>query len=161
MSEISVAFRPMSADEFSRYIERSIPEYADAHLKAGHSMPEDALKKAQDQYGELLPQGLATPGNQFFTIADANNRANLGMCWFEVKQKQGKTKAFIYDFYLEHAFRGQGLGSQVMEELEKRVRKLGATAIELYVFGDNVNARSLYERCGFRYTDMRMSKELA
>jgi len=161
MPPTRIAFRPMSADEFERYLARSIPEYADAHLRAGHVAPEDSLKRAQEDYADLLPQGLATPGNHFFTITAADGGASLGMCWFEIKQRHGKTRAFIFDFYLEQAQRGRGLGRPIMDELERRAAALGAVSIGLHVFGDNLPARALYEKCGFRYADMQMTKDLA
>ena len=156
----AIAFRPMNVEEFERYLERAIPEYADMHLRAGNVAPEDSLKRAQKDYADLLPQGVATPGHHLFTFMAVDGSASLGMCWFEIKQTQGKTKAFIYDFYLEEAHRGKGLSRQVMDEVERRASTLGAVSIGLHVFGDNLAARALYEKCGFRYGDMQMIKDL-
>lgn len=160
MPPTAIVFRQMTADEFGRYLEKAIPEYADMHLRAGNVVPENSLKRAQEDYASLLPQGLATPGHHLFAVTAADGGASLGMCWFEIKQRAGRTKAFIYDFYLEEAQRGKGLGRQFMDELEQRAAALGAVSIGLHVFGDNLSARALYEKCGYRYADMQMTKDL-
>ncbi len=161
MPSKAIVFRPMTAEEFGSYLERAIPEYADMHLRAGNVEPENSLKRAQKDYADLLPQGLATPRHHLFTVTTADDGASVGICWFEIRQRAGRTKAFIYDFCLDDAYRGKGLGRKFMDELEQRVAALGATALSLHVFGDNLAARALYEKCGFRYADMQMIKDLS
>ena len=63
------------------------------------------------------------------------------MLWFDLKQRHGKRKAFIFDFRLEKAQRGKGLGRQALAALD-------------------VAARALYEKSGFRYSSMHMTKDL-
>ena len=160
MPPIAIKSRPITADEFERYLERTIPEYADAHLRAGNVTPEESLAKAQEQFAKLLPQGLATPEMHIFMAVAADTGASVGLFWLEIKQKQGKMKGYIYDFYLDPSLQGKGLGRPLLDELERRAAALGAVEIGLHVFGDNLAARALYEKCGFRYTGMQMTKEL-
>lgn len=46
-------------------------------------------------------------------------------------------------------FRGQGLGSRLLEECEKIVAARGHSQVSLSVALDNINARRLYERLGY------------
>jgi len=50
--------------------------------------------------------------------------------------------------------------AHAMAAIEQQARVLGAVAVELHVFGENLPARGLYEKCGYRYTSMHMSKDL-
>ena len=150
----------MSAAEFKRYVKDAIPEYAEAHIRAGDVDPKQALRKAKKEYAGLLPKGVATPGHHLYTITMADSGQPFGMLWFDLKHRHGRTKAFIFDFRIDKAFRGKGMGRQAMEMLELQARILGAAAIGLHVFGDNSAARALYEKCGFRYAHITMTKDL-
>jgi ribosomal protein S18 acetylase RimI-like enzyme len=46
--------------------------------------------------------------------------------------------------------RGLGIGSHLVAEAERRIRKRGVSAAELAVEDDNPRARTLYERLGYR-----------
>ena len=155
-----VALRPMKAGEFQRYLKSAIPGYAQAHIRAGDVDPKKALRKAKAEYAELLPKGIDSPGHHLYTITLAEDDKPIGMLWFEVKQRHGKRKAFIFDFMLDRSRRGKGLGAHAMAALEQQAKVLGVAAVELHVFGENMAARGLYEKCGYRYTSMHMSKDL-
>ena len=58
--------------------------------------------------------------------------------------------ARLYSLAIAKAARGQGLGSRLIRELEKRSRKAGFKRIHLEVAHDNTAARSLYEKLGYR-----------
>jgi len=146
--------------EFKRYLRLAVPEYARGHVRAGDVDPKKALAKAKAEYAELLPKGVATPGHHLYTIALAENDKAIGMLWFDLRQRHGKRKAFIFDFRLDKAQRGKGLGRQALAALEQQAKVLGAVSVGLHVFGDNIAARALYEKSGFRYSSMHMTKAL-
>lgn len=160
MSPRRIALRPMSTAEFARYLDTAIPEYARAHIRAGDVDPKKALGKAKAEYAELLPKGVATRGHHLSTITLADGGVPIGMLWFGVKQRHGKRKAYIFDFRLDKAQRGKGLGRKALAALEREARRLGAIAIDLHVFGANVVARALYESSGYRCMHMNMTKVL-
>jgi len=160
MTPAGLTFRPMSTGEFEQYVKRAVPEYANEHIRAGDVHPEVALAKASEEYAQLLPQGVATPGHYLYAITSADGDTSVGMLWFELRERQNTKSAFLFDVHLEPEYRGKGLGRRVMEELEVRVKELGARSIGLFVFGDNSAARTLYEKCGFRYANMYMTKDL-
>ena len=155
-----IALRPMTNPEFQRYLKPAIRGYAQAHIRAGDVDPQKALGRAKRDYAELLPKGLASPGHHLYSITVADTGRAIGMVWFELKQRHGKRKAFIFDFAINKAQRGKGFGAQAMSAIEQQARVLGAVVVELHVFGDNLPARGLYEKCGYRYTSMHMSKDL-
>jgi GNAT superfamily N-acetyltransferase len=56
---------------------------------------------------------------------------------------------FIDEFYLGTEYRGQGVGTQVLEIIKREARLFKVKALHLEVARDNVAARSLYGKAGF------------
>lgn len=57
--------------------------------------------------------------------------------------------AFLTELFLVPHVRGQGLGSQAMQQLEAVAREHGARALHLMVLEENVVARRLYASQGY------------
>lgn len=151
---------PMTEAEFATYLARAVRDYADAHLRAGDVLPEEALERAQKDYAELLPDGLRSKDDFLFTLSHDTLGA-IGMVWFELRQRGSAKSAFIYDFMVREDLRGQGYGRRALELLELKLREFGADRIGLHVFGYNHAARALYEKMGYEITGMGMIKRLA
>ena len=152
-----VALRPMSGEEFERYLEPAIRDYGRMHHRAGISLKR-AMARARKDYAELLPKGLQSPGHFLYSFFHQGKA--IGMAWFELQRKEGRKKAFIFDINLRPAQRGKGHGRKALRALEREAKRLGAQMIGLHVFGHNLRARALYETSGYRYTSMHMSKSL-
>ena len=56
------------------------------------------------------------------------------------------------------AYRGRGLGTELLDRLEHELRLQGITDLMLGVLPGNVGAMRLYERRGYRPTWMYMSR---
>jgi GNAT superfamily N-acetyltransferase len=153
-----IALRPMSAEEFRRYLDPAIRSYARLHQRAGKLTWMRALARAKKDYAELLPRGLRSPRQFLYSIL-YEGRA-IGMFWLEMRRKEGRKKAFIFDIQLKPSQRGKGFGRAALAALEGEAKRLGAREVGLHVFGHNVRARGLYETSGYRYTSMHMTKPL-
>lgn len=148
---------PMTQTEFAAFMERSIPEYAAEHVRAGNWLESESLEKARKEFNDLLPQGLNSGDNYLYTLYDGDQA--VGMIWMKVKMHPLKS-GFIYDVFIEEAFRGRGHGKQLMLLLEQKAREMGLASLELHVFGSNAVARNLYESIGYETTNVSMSKKL-
>ena len=62
----------------------------------------------------------------------------------------GVSKGYIYAFRIRPTFRGIGLGSRMLEIAEKDLSRRRYTRATLNVGQENVDARRLYERRGYR-----------
>ena len=151
---------PMTEVEFATYVAGAVRTYADAHIRAGDALPEEALARAQKDYDELLPDGLRSKDDFLFTLTHDTLGA-IGMVWFELRERRGAKSAYIYDFEVREDLRGQGLGRGALEALEAKLSELGVRRIGLNVFGYNHAARALYEKMGYQITGMGMMKQLA
>ena len=160
MSEVKIDLVPMDETEFQVYTATSIADYAQEHIRTGRWSPEEGLQKAEQQYQELLPDGLASHDQYLFSIRDNVSGEKVGILWFAVQKQGGKTGAFVYDIKIDEQFRRHGYAEQAFLALEEKVRALGLDAISLHVFGHNHAARALYEKLGYVPTNIMMSKKL-
>jgi GNAT superfamily N-acetyltransferase len=148
----------MTASEFEHFLSRSIPEYADEKVKAGNWTTEEALERSRASHGELLPDGLNSPRQHLFTIESDGRVA--GRVWLCSDPTIAGGAGFIYDLFVEEAFRRQGVATAAMTLLEREARRLGLRALALHVFGFNVPARSLYQKLGYEITNVNMAKPI-
>lgn len=149
---------PMTETEFQAYRAADIAEYAQEHVKAGRWRPEESLHLAEQEFNDLLPDGLATPNQYLFSLKDEALGTQVGRLWFAVRDEGSKPTAFVFNIVIFEAFRRHGYGSQAMQALEEKVRELGLSTISLHVFGHNHTARAMYEKLGYVTTNVMMSK---
>jgi len=136
-----VRFTP---EDFAAYTSQSVGDYAAELFEAGSfDSREDAMARATSQYAELLPDGLATPGEHLWAAYDGDRR--VGHLWISVEDDW----AFIYDIAMLPEVRGLGYGTEVLALGAGQARALGATHLGLNVFGHNEGAHRLYQRSGF------------
>jgi ribosomal protein S18 acetylase RimI-like enzyme len=62
-------------------------------------------------------------------------------------------RGFIYHVAVVASYRGQGIGSRLMMEVENRLRAKGCIRCHLLVNNDNMEARSFYENHGWKALD--------
>ncbi len=151
--------RPMTAAEFADFRRESVESYAAHQVEAGYWAAEDAGERAEKQTGELLPQGVGTPGMLLLTGEDAEGNV-VGMVWVAIAHPDLGT-AWIYQIVVARDRRGQGYGRALLRGAEDEVRRHGATDIGLNVFGANRVARRLYESAGYDIASLHMRKRLS
>lgn len=160
MDHPTIALVPMNEADFRAYMDWSIADYAQEHIRTGRWSQEEGLQRAKQQYQELLPDGLESPNQYLFSIQNTVAGEKVGMLWFAVQEHGGKPGAFVYDVKIEEQFRRHGYGEQAFVILEEKVRALGLDTIGLHVFGHNHAARALYEKLGYVPTNINMLKTL-
>jgi len=62
-------------------------------------------------------------------------------------------RGLIYHLAVSAEFRGRGIGSRLMEELESRLRAKGCLKCYLLVTDDNFEAEEYYRRRGWQHMD--------
>ena len=151
-----IEFVRMTNAEFEEYSTFTIPRYAADKVRSGNWSKERALQRSQEEFTHLLPQGLNTPNHHFLVLKMDHLPNRVGWLWLMVEYGH----AYIYDIFIEEAYRRQGYGQQAMELAEKKAKHLGATQIGLHVFGFNHAAQALYEKLGYETTNLNMSKSI-
>jgi ribosomal protein S18 acetylase RimI-like enzyme len=145
----------MNAGEYQGYLSSAIKSYAEEKVLAGNWNEDEALKKAEEEYTRLLPQGEKTESNFLYTIRKGDE--TVGIIWLAQKSEK---LGFIYDIYILEKYQGQGYAKEALEGIEGVGRKLGLKKIGLHVFGHNKVARGLYEKLGYETTNVLMEKDI-
>ncbi len=149
---------PMTQTELEVFLERTIPEYAEDKVRAGHWAESEALERSRKEFANELPQGLQTKNNYLYTLYDGDNA--VGLIWMRANVDRPTNDGFILELYVEEKYRGKGYGKQIMLLIEEKARELGLKAIGLHVFGSNKIAQNLYKAVGYEVTSVNMSKTL-
>jgi GNAT superfamily N-acetyltransferase len=140
-----LALRPMTQDEFDDYMADSVELYID-ELVAGGMSREAAQQQGEEQIAELIPDGLASPDQQFF--AAVVDDTYVGHLWISTQREM----AFVYDIAVHEDQRRKGYGEAIMNAGALWSRDHGHVALGLNVFAHNPNARALYDKLGYRVT---------
>ncbi|MGO2746004.1 GNAT family N-acetyltransferase [Microbacterium sp.] len=151
-----ISLRPMEDAEFTAYQDTARHAFAQDWLDSGLAADlDEALRVADEQMGELLPDGLHTAGNKLFTVrVELGER--VGVLWLHIDDH----RAFIYDIEMEPFARGRGYGTQTLRAAAAETRAAGGEVLALNVFGSNEAARRLYTREGYRTTEILWSAEI-
>lgn len=152
---------PMAQAEFLAFVEETVPAYAADKVACGQWREAEALALSRKEFAELLPQGLATPGHHLYTLHDAASGDAVGRLWIAEQQRAGSLVAYVYDIAIAPAHRRKGHATRAFEALEAETRALGLEGIALHVFGHNRDAQALYEKLGYRPTNIHMFKDIA
>lgn len=150
---------PLDEAEYDVWVAAAIREYAEEKVRAGNWPAEEALRRAEDEFHQLLPSGRETPNNYLLAIVDPESGEMVGMLWLAILDPQ-RGRAFIYDFRIDPRRRRRGYGRRALAALDGFARDLGVREIGLHVFGHNLAARSLYEKAGYVVTNVNMSRWL-
>jgi ribosomal protein S18 acetylase RimI-like enzyme len=155
---VTVHLEPMTREQYDAYRVTAEDEYAESIRDSG-SMPEaEAREQAAADYARLLPDGLDTEGQRFWTAYDGDEV--VGLLWLGLKDTSEGVSAFGFDFSVREDLRRRGYGRALMQAAEVVCRDLGVVTVGLRVFGDNLAAQALYEQMGFEVTSIAMSKRL-
>jgi len=150
---------PMSDTDFVAYMGETIPAYAADKVLSGQWAEGESLEQSRRAFSELLPLGLETPDNYFFKLLDGQGRC-VGTLWL-AEAEQARTRiAYVYDVRIRPECRRQGHAKQALAAAEAEARRLGLAGIGLHVFGHNGAARALYEKLGYRPTNISLFKAL-
>ena len=154
----TASLRPMRSDEYAAFVGDSRAAYArDLEALAGQTHAA-AARKAEDDFAELLPQGLATAGH-LLQVIEADGRS-VGRLWLAEREMGGRRVLYIYEIAIEPEHQGRGYGRAAMRLVEDEAARRGIARIELNVFGGNDVARGLYRTLGYVETSVQMAKDL-
>jgi ribosomal protein S18 acetylase RimI-like enzyme len=155
-----IDLRPMTEEQFHAYLGLAIAGYAQDIARAGNVAPELAATTSEQQFQNLLPDGLDTADQYLYAIYETAQDKRVGHLWFGTREEGRRPFAALYDFEIFEPYRRRGYGTQSLRSLEQKVRDRGLDEIRLHVFGHNLPARALYEKMGYVPTNITMAKQL-
>jgi ribosomal protein S18 acetylase RimI-like enzyme len=156
---VTVTLRKPSAEEYEDWSGAQLQEYVDEIVASGTMSREAAEEKGRRDTADVLPQGLASPGQLIFRL-EADGQP-VGWLWLSLHNPRAEAGVgFIFNISVDEAFRGRGYGRAAMQLAEDEGRRNGLHALGLNVFGHNTIARTLYSSLGYRETSVQMRKDL-
>ncbi len=156
---MGIRLAPMSPDEYQKFYNKSLQEYAYNQVAVGNWRAQDAVSLARQELNEMLPQGLETPNAYLSNILNDTD-VPIGMMWFYIDEGRPQKTAVLLDFFLFPAFRNQTLAMEVLSVFEKGVRAVGVSRVELQVFGHKSDEIRLYTENAYQQTMVLFAKDL-
>ena len=121
-------------------------ELLDAYARGpgGQSAPLSELARSN------LGPGLRDHGNAFVLFGEFEGRVvGAAVCVWSYSTFAGRPSVNLHDFSVLPEAQGLGVGSALLEELERRARDRGCAKLTLEVHDSNKEAKRLYARFGF------------
>jgi GNAT superfamily N-acetyltransferase len=140
-----VELREMTVEEFDEFYANLVRDYADELHAAGLSR-EAADEQSRTQSAQLIPDGVESVGQEFFTAWVGEER--VGHFWVSTERPM----AFVYDIVVREEQRRKGYGEAIMNAGAIWSRDHGHFALGLNVFAHNQGARALYDKLGYVVT---------
>ncbi len=93
-------------------------------------------------------------GKRLMLLADVNGWP-IGQVFIQLDSQDdyyldGTKRAYFYSLRVMDAFRGQGIGTALLQHAESLLIQRGYNSVSIAAAKDNPGARRLYERLGFR-----------
>ncbi|MEU9982881.1 GNAT family N-acetyltransferase [Streptomyces sp. NPDC050856] len=148
-----VTARPMTQAEYPEWLTTEKASYVSGIVRAGALSPEEAVRKSDRDFAELIPKGLATPDNTFLVFEAAGEQIGTG--WLKHGYLPGVT--YGYSLYVQGRHRGKGYGRAAMAAGEQAVLAAGDSALMFTVWGANEVAMNLYTSAGYRVVEENRS----
>ena len=153
-----IDFRKMTQEEFAKYFEFNLEQFAQERSKHSKRPIEEERATARDMITNLLKDGLNSKGHFLSKIVLRNAEQSVGHIWFHVDQ--AKKSAFLYDIMIEEQFRGRGYGKASLVLLEAKLLEMKVNQVGLHVFAKNEVALNLYKKQGYHAASYNMQKDL-
>jgi GNAT superfamily N-acetyltransferase len=122
---------------------------------------EDAISR--DRAGDL--KRVVREGGAVVVACDGD--IVVGMMCFVIDQPQPYLRTeigqvgWVAELVVDERYRGQGIGTQMLEEAERLAREGGLKRLMIGAIAGNHIARKAYERFGFRPAVIELSKDLS
>jgi GNAT superfamily N-acetyltransferase len=140
-----VELRDMTPGAFDEFFTVLQHDYAEELHTAGMSK-EAADTQSRTQTAQLIPDGVDSVGQEFFTAWVGEEQ--VGHLWLSTERPM----SFVYDVVVREEQRRKGYGAAIMNAGALWSREHGHFAIGLNVFAHNPGARALYDRLGYEVT---------
>ena len=147
---MAVTIRKMTTAEFENFYRWSIGQQAEELVEELRLFPQDAIQQAAAEVAQMLPDGLDSENNFLMTIVEQDSGENAGFIWTLHEETEGRKQSFLCDFAVWQSKRRRGYAAAALELAEKNAAQAGCLESVLFLSDDNLAARALYEKCGYK-----------
>ncbi|NQV28960.1 MAG: GNAT family N-acetyltransferase [Rhodopirellula sp.] len=151
---ISIVDANLSEAAHGAGLVRILDEYARLPHIAGCGLSDDVQENLVDRLA-------ATSGKQILLAVDVGRVVGVAVCFEAFSTFAGRPLLNLHDLAVTADYRGQGVGTMLLNAVANRARELGCCRVTLEVDTANPGAKKLYDRSGFVMTQEFWKKELA
>lgn len=119
-----------------------------------HEFLEEKARQALEPLLANAVYGLA------WLILDAKLVIGYAVITFGYSLEFGGRDAFLDELYLREDYRGQGIGTRIIQHALDVCQTHGVKALHLEVMAQNTRAQELYRRLGFELRDSRLMSKI-
>lgn len=145
----TIVFGKMNEDEFRRFEDKNIKDYAQTLIKGRGFDEKTALTESEKEFKSMLPDGLHTKDQFLMFIENAQSGTPVGEIWFGYEEEDGERQVFLAEFLIYEEYRRKGCATSALSEMERLAKADGCAVSALYVWDHNPGAYKLYEKCGY------------
>jgi RimJ/RimL family protein N-acetyltransferase len=154
-----IRFSPMTEAEFVAFRAYDI-SHNDVQVGMGYWTADEAPRRAQEEFDQLLPNGKDSPGHFLNTVFTEPGGQPIGSVWYAVEHRPSFDVLYVHWVGIYAAARGRGYTIPIAEKLESEARRLGVRRLIGLVWGDNPRIKAAASRAGFRVTSAIFEKEI-
>ncbi len=121
---------------------RLVDAYAQDPIGLGRELPENVRRA-------LIPGLRRHPTTVIFLALSDGAPVGIAVCFLGFSTFAARPLLNIHDLAVLPAYRHQGVGRQLLEQVEREARALGCCKLTLEVKEDNARAQHLYQKVGF------------
>ncbi len=145
---MSITISKLTLDEWSKYKELRL-EALKYEPYSFASSYDDNLKSSDEKWKEQLKRSHEGNGSVMFFAKDGEKLIGMLGAFWDDKEKT-KHIANIFGVYVNSAYRGKGIGSQLMDAILKYLNDIPQIEkIKLGVVTKQIPALKMYEKYGF------------
>ncbi|WP_411353635.1 GNAT family N-acetyltransferase [Ruegeria conchae] len=137
----------------------SVSEYATALETVSKISKQEGRQDAERSFTAAYHRSSASPFRYPFRIRTTTSRI-AGFCWTTLRKKPRLKTMHLLNLHILPIYRGRGIGSSTMQELEILCRAKNVPIITLSVSSPDPRTRHFYERLGFEGCDNGYIKHL-
>ena len=149
-------FRPADESDLARLVELS-RQLADHDIALGQRRP---LRWSADPTASIA-RALRNPTEHNITVVVNERDDVIGACHTSLMGDEHPCAAHIHDLIVEEAFRGQGLGSALLDDAIAWCADKGVDDVCLGVAPLSTRSRRFYERYGFEETSILLVRTVS
>lgn len=157
--KIAALYR-ISSDGVADYIWQGLAQPGEEHIEVGERRyaREDTVFSYKnctvaERNGEVIGMLVAFPVEPDSTVSESDEEVDPVLKPYSELEQPGSF--YICGMALFPEYRGQGLGTRMLELARQQAYERGLEELSLIVFEQNEGAKRLYERHGFREVDRR------
>jgi RimJ/RimL family protein N-acetyltransferase len=146
---MSINLRKMTSKEYDAFFGWSRNNHVRELTKDTNMSLEDAIKQAEAEVQEMLPNGIDTENNSLMVIENVSNNRDVGFVWYLYEETDGVQQVFLCDFVIDVIERRKGYATEALSAMEKNAAEFGCKESVLFVAKENEPAQKLYAKSGY------------